>query len=265
MTTAIIGGSGFCELADFQAIEERMVATPFGSPSTVIVHGELGGQPLHFLARHGEGHSIAPHLVNYRANIHALAESGVTHVVALLAVGGIDLAYKPGSLAVPDQLIDYTWGRESTYFDGSGDSGLDPDRRVRHVEFTDPFCPDMRNAAIRSAEGAGIDIIDGGTYGVTQGPRFETAAEIRRMSRDGAHIVGMTAMPEAGLAREAGLCYLGVAMSVNYAAGVVPGAVDPVQIETAFESVIKSVTRLLPPLLDSVSTLDCNAAALISG
>ncbi len=264
MTTAIIGGSGFSELADFRVIEEQKVSTPFGSPSTVIMQGELLGQPLYFLARHGEGHSIAPHLVNYRANIHALAGLGVTHIVALLAVGGIDLAYKPGSLSVPDQLIDYTWGRESTYFDGSGGSGLDPDGRVRHAEFTNPFCSDMRRATIRSAEDAGIDIIDGGTYGVTQGPRFETAAEIRRMSSDGAHMVGMTAMPEAGLAREAGLCYLGLAMSVNFAAGVVADAIDPVQIEAAFDSAFESVTRLLPPLMASVSTLDCKAAALIS-
>ena len=264
MTTAIIGGSGFSELTDFHIVAEQQISTPYGSPSAAVVEGELFGQPLLFLARHGKGHTIAPHLVNYRANIHALRERGARRIIALLAVGGIDTSYAPGRLAVPDQLIDYTWGRECTYFDGSDRGDVDPGGKVRHAEFTVPFCAGMREAALACAAASRIDVIDGGTYGVSQGPRFETAAEISRMSRDGVHMVGMTAMPEAGLAREIGLCYLGVAMSVNYAAGVVVDAIDPDSIATAFESASSSVYGLLPSLLGAVSRLDCDPPGLIS-
>ena len=263
MTTAIIGGSGFAQLAGLQLVDEHRPATPYGSPSSVIRQGKISGQILFFLSRHGEEHSIPPHKVNYRANIHALRTLGVSHIIALLAVGGIDTAYSPGTLALPRQLIDYTWGRESTYFDGTAASGLNRDGRVLHAEFTEPFCPGMRTAAVDAARGAGIDIIDGGTYGVAQGPRFETAAEIRRMARDGAHVVGMTAMPEAGLAREAGICYLGVAMSMNFAAGVRRAAIDQETIKTAFGSASDSVYRILPELLQSVGELDCDVPDLI--
>jgi 5'-methylthioinosine phosphorylase len=263
MTTAVIGGSGFGRLVDFRISEEHSPDTPYGDPSSVVLQGDIAGHQILFLARHGDDHSIPPHRVNYRANIHALRSMGVSRIVALLAVGGIDKAYSPGTLALPDQLIDYTWGREATFFDGALESGIDLEGRVRHAEFTEPFCQSMRVAGMDVARESGIDVIDGGTYGVTQGPRFETAAEIRRMAQDGAHIVGMTAMPEAGLAREAGIGYVGVAMTVNYAAGVVPAAIDHETIDAAFKSASESVYRLLPALLRSVSDVECDVPDLI--
>jgi len=209
---AIIGGSGLTKLPGLTITHRRVVRTPYGEPSGALTFGELAGHPVVFLARHGYGHTIPPHLVNYRANIWALASEQVTHVAAVASVGGIHPEMRPGMFAVPDQIIDYTHGREHTFAEYDG-------KPVTHLDFTWPYCEAMRQRLMQALQAAGEDYLDGGTYGCTQGPRLETKAEIDRMARDGADMVGMTGMPEAYLAREIGLCYATIAVSVNWAAG----------------------------------------------
>lgn len=185
--------------------------TPFGEPSSPILSVAIGEQRIACIARHGEHHPIPPHRVNYRANLWALHQHGVRQCIALNAVGSIDAGFRPGELAVPDQLIDYTWGRTQSFYDGENSE-------VVHVDFTEPFDPVLRGRIADAARGADL-AIRSGVYGVTQGPRLETAAEIDRLERDGCTMVGMTAMPEAGLARELGVAYAVCAMAVNHAAG----------------------------------------------
>ncbi len=209
----IIGGSGLGKFPDL-VIERREVArTPYGPPSAALVFGRLAEAPVVFLARHGLGHTIPPHRINYRANMWALRDAGVDQVLAIATVGGIHADLAPGCFAVPDQLIDYTWGREMTYAEYGDES------TVAHLDFSHPYCPSLRAHCLATLEAAGERFMARGTYGVTQGPRLETPAEIERMARDGADMVGMTGMPEAYLARELDLCYATLAASVNWAAG----------------------------------------------
>jgi 5'-deoxy-5'-methylthioadenosine phosphorylase len=209
---AIIGGSGLTQLANLEVVRREVVRTPYGDASGAITLGTIRGQPVAFLARHGYGHTIPPHKVNYRANMWALAQHDVEYVVAVSSVGGIRPDLKPGTLVIPDQIIDYTYGREFTYFNGT-------DRSVVHIDFTQPYCEPLRQRLVLAAREAGEPVLEGGTYAATQGPRLETAAEIDRLERDGAAMVGMTGMPEAALAKELGLCYASIAVVVNYAAG----------------------------------------------
>ena len=209
---AIIGGSGLTRLSTLAVAHREVVRTPYGDPSGAITFGNIRGEPVAFLARHGYGHTIPPHRVNYRANMWAIAQFPVKYVVSVASVGGIRADLSPGALAVPDQIIDYTHGREFTYFHGT-------DRGVVHVDFTQPYCEALRERLLSAAEAAGEPLLAGGTYAATQGPRLESAAEITRLERDGADMVGMTGMPEAALARELGLCYATIAVVVNYAAG----------------------------------------------
>ena len=211
-TLGIIGGTGLAQVDALEVTREETVATPFGAPSAPLLHGQLGGRPCVFLARHGAGSPLAPHAINYRANLWALRGAGVGRVIAVNAVGGIGDAFAPGTVLVPVQLIDYSWGRAHSYCDGL-------DQPLRHVDFTVPYSPGLRAALIEAAARAGIEAHDGGTYAVTQGPRLETAAEIDRLSRDGCDVVGMTGMPEAALARELELEYACCAAVVNWAAG----------------------------------------------
>ena len=209
---AVIGGTGVYKLADLQDVEARELDTRFGAPSGSVRLGTLGGRRVAFLARHGEGHSVPPHQVNYRANLQALKDLGATRVLALNTVGGITDACGPRVLACPDQLIDYTWGRISTICE-------EPGSDVLHVDFGDPYTHLLRRQILSAAREANVEVLDGGCYGATQGPRLETRAEIRRMRRDGCDLVGMTGMPEAGLAREMGLEYACLAIVANWAAG----------------------------------------------
>ena len=209
---AIIGGSGLAQLANLEITRRRIVRTPYGEPSGPLTFGRIGAQEVVFLARHGYGHTLAPHEINYRANLWALHAQNVTGVVAIATVGGIAANLGAGTIAVPDQIIDYTWGRASTYFEGS-------EQPVTHVDFTYPYHEDLRQLAIASAKEAGVAVVAGGTYAAVQGPRLETKAEIDRLERDGATMVGMTGMPEAGLARELGLAYAHLCAVVNPAAG----------------------------------------------
>ncbi|MEM9313543.1 MAG: S-methyl-5'-thioinosine phosphorylase [Pseudomonadota bacterium] len=215
MITAIIGGSGLSRFSGMDIHREHAVSTPFGPTSAPIQEGRIGGcDGVLFLHRHGGGgQPIPPHLVNYRANIWALKELGATRVIAANAVGAINAQLRPGRLVIPDQLIDYTWGREHSFDDGSSGS-------LMHIDFTYPFDDDLRRQLLAAALSTAVPCDEGAVLAVVQGPRLETAAEITRMARDGCDIIGMTSMPEASLAREAGLAYATVAMIVNAAAGL---------------------------------------------
>ncbi len=217
---AVIGGTGLYQLADLQDIETHQPVTRYGALSGPVRVGTLQGRRVAFLARHGEAHSLPPHRVNYRANLAALQALGATRVLALNTVGGITERFAPRVLACPDQLIDYTWGRISTICEGDVDTGLG--HEVLHVDFGDPYTPSLRRAVVDAAAHAQVALVDGGVYGATQGPRLETRAEIARMRRDGCDLVGMTGMPEAGIARELGLDYACLAIVANWAAGAGP-------------------------------------------
>ena len=209
---AIVGGSGLAKLGILRNARRKTVRTPYGSPSARLTVGKIGKREIVFLARHGDGHTIAPHEVNYRANLWALKKAGAREVLSIATVGGIAESMAPGVLAVPHQIIDYTWGRRSTYFEGKG-------KPVEHIDFTEPYARSMRQKILAAAKACGETVGDGGVYATTQGPRLETAAEIEKLSRDGADLVGMTAMPEAGLARELNLEYAAITVVANYAAG----------------------------------------------
>lgn len=211
---AIIGGSGLYGLTDDFQVENRLKPeTPYGVLSAEIETGKFRGRPLVFLPRHGREHTVAPHKINYRANIWALHNVGVTKIIAVNAVGGIGSEYSPGRLAVPDQLIDYTSNREHCFFDGE-------DQPLKHIDFTWPYSSRLRQRIVDVAARQCIDLVDSGTYGCTNGPRLETAAEVRKIAADGCNMIGMTGMPEAALARELGLEYAAIALVVNWCAGL---------------------------------------------
>jgi 5'-methylthioinosine phosphorylase len=239
MTVAIIGGTGLTSLRGLEITHREVVHTPYGEPSGPITHGMLQGKEVIFLARHGYGHTIPPHRVNYRANIWALKHVGVDRVLAVAAVGGIAETMAPTKLVIPDQIVDYTWSRNHTFFE------VDL-THVTHIDFTYPYDDELRAKLLQAAKQAGVDAIDGGTYGATQGPRLETAAEIRRMRNDGCDIVGMTGMPEAVLARELGLAYASCSVVANWAAGVEAGAtISMEQIRDNLDMGMEQVRRLL--------------------
>jgi len=239
---AIIGGSGLTNLKNLEITRREVMRTPFGEPSAPLVFGQLGGQQTVFLARHGHGHTIPPHEVNYRANIWALKEVGVNQVIAVNAVGAITDSMVPASLVLPDQIIDYTYGRAHTFFG-------DDQKSVTHVDFTFPYCEELRQSLIVAARKAKLSLAAQGTYAATQGPRFESIAEIRRLERDGGDIVGMTGMPETSLARELGLCYACVAVVANPAAGKVAGVISLKEIERTLETGMEKVRSLLEQTL----------------
>jgi len=240
---AILGGSGLSEFQGLEGLRRETVKTAFGEASGPLVLGRIGNREVIFLARHGDGHSIPPHQVNYRANIQALKDAGASRIASVATVGGIRREYGPGTLVVPDQIIDYTWGRAATFFEGPG-------ARVTHIDFTEPYSAPLRNAILAAARACGEAIADGGCYGTTQGPRLETAAEIVRMERDGADLVGMTGMPEAALAREAGLEYAAIAVVANHAAGKGDSAhaISLGAIEMVVQQAMQRVRRILEKL-----------------
>jgi len=209
---AIIGGSGLAKLSTLEAPRRQVMRTPYGEPSGALTFGRVAGAEVVFLARHGYGHTLAPHEINYRANLWALRELKVEGVMSVATVGGIRSDMGPGTLVVPDQIIDYSHSRKATFFEGS-------EMPVIHVDFTEPYTPALRQRLLGAAAACGEAVIDGGVYACTQGPRLETAAEIERIARDGGDMVGMTGMPEAVLAREAELAYATLGVVVNHAAG----------------------------------------------
>jgi len=234
----IIGGTGLTTLEGIEITREQTVTTPWGTPSAPLIHGLLGSQEIVFLARHGHPHRVPPHQVNYRANLWALKEAGVAVIVGVNAVGGIHPERGPTRLVVPDQLIDYTWGRGHTFHEGSLEA-------VTHIDFTDPYDARVRGALCEAAAELHLQISEFGVYGATQGPRLETAAEIRRLEQDGCDLVGMTGMPEAALAAELGLRYGCLALVVNWAAGKSDHIITMEEIVAALEQGIGDVRRIL--------------------
>ncbi len=235
---AIIGGSGFTRMESLEITRREVVNTPYGEPSSPLIHGMFNGIEIIFLPRHGAGHTIPPHKINYRANIWAIKHIEADYVVGMATVGGIRDDMAPGSIAVPDQIIDYTWGRGHTFFENDL-------AQVTHIDFTEPYCNDLRKSLIKAAEAAGLEIIKNGTYGATQGPRLETAMEINRMQNDGCDIVGMTGMPEAALAMELGLCYAHCSVVANRAAGRGDSPITMEDIEANMQNGMSKIYALL--------------------
>ena len=239
---AIIGGSGLTQLEGLAVSRREHVETAYGEPSSALTFGSFAGKQLVFLARHGDAHTILPHRVNYCANLTALQLAGVSHVVAVFAVGGISEHMPPGRIIIPDQLVDYSWSRRHTLFE-------EDQNFAAHIDFTEPYCASLRVQLIAAAKISGVDVATAATYGVTQGPRLETAAEINRLENDGCHVVGMTGMPEAAIARELGLCYAAIAVSVNHAAGRGDGPIEIPEIEANLSEGMVTVRKVLSQLL----------------
>jgi len=241
---AIIGGSGLSQLRGLEIVRREVVRTPYGEPSCPVMIGRLKGRLTAFLARHGQGHTIAPHEINYRANLWALKKQGAESVVSVAAVGGIASDFAPGTLVVPHQIIDYTWGRKHTFFEGEAP--------VTHIDFTEPFSSELREEVLAAALECREPMRDRGVYAITQGPRLETAAEIDRLERDGATLVGMTGMPEAALARELEIPYAAIAVVANFAAGRGDSRVriDLVNIDQVLRDGMARVARIMEKLVE---------------
>lgn len=244
---AIIGGTGMAQLECLEISRRQVITTPYGEPSGPLTFGKINNNTVVFLARHGHGHTIPPHEVNYRANLWALQSLNLSRVIAVASVGGIRADLTPGTVAIPDQIIDYTYGRRYTYFDNV-------DRGVTYIDFTEPYCQLARKRLLEAAQRANEKVIDGGVYGATQGPRLETAAEINRLERDGVDMVGMTGMPEAALAKELGLCYATIAVVANYAAGRKTSA-HAISLEDA-HAVLEKAMAGVRNILESVVQFD---------
>lgn len=241
---AVIGGTGMNQWPGLEVLHQHHPSTPYGETSAPVTYGRIEGIEVAFLPRHGVGHKFPPHRINYRANLWALKEDGVRTVIAIAAVGGIARNLPPAAVAVPQDLIDYTWGREHTYHDG----GQMP---LKHADFSAPYAPALRQALLVGARKARVKLVDGGVMGVTPGPRLESPAEIRRLKRDGCTMVGMTGMPEAALARELDLDYAALAVSVNWAAGLGSGDIHG-EIERSLADGMKKVRAVLAKTLPTL-------------
>jgi 5'-methylthioinosine phosphorylase len=240
MKLAVIGGSGLRAVDGLKALRGRCLQTAYGAPSAPIFAGTVAGQSLYFLSRHGADRHLPPHVVNYRANIAALADLGVSHIVTVNIVGGIHQGMGPASWVVPDQLIDYTWGREHSFYDGSH-------ALIEHVEFDPPYDETLSLQLVGAAVSSGLCVQHRATYGCTQGPRLETAAEIQRLARDGCDLVGMTAMPEAVLARERAIPYASLCLVVNWAAGIGGQGISVAQMQAVIDT---EMPRALPVIAE---------------
>jgi len=247
MKLAIVGGTGLTSLENLEIIRSEMMSTPFGDTSSPFNFGRLGKKSVIFLARHGQTHNIPPHKVNYRANLWALNEIGVDTIIAVNAVGGIRDDMIPGSIVLPDQIIDYTTSRNNTFFE-------EDLSQVTHIDFSYPYSSELRNSIMDSAKNSHIDIIDGGVYAATEGPRLETAAEIQRLKRDACDIVGMTGMPEAALARELELEYASICVNANWAAGLSDELITMQAIEQNLLNGMEQVRHLITEILITTSS-----------
>ncbi len=239
---AIIGGTGLSQMQGLSINATENLDTPFGTPSAPYVLGSINGKEIVFLARHGNPHTIPPHKINYRANIWGLKQLGVSEIIAVAAVGGITSEMAPAHIAIPDQIIDYSYGREHTFF-------ADDLENVTHIDFTFPYTQTLRSRLIKAAAQQNIVITETGTYGSTQGPRLESSAEIIRMERDGCDLVGMTGMPEAALAKELNIDYATIAVVANWAAGKSEGEISMDEIELHVKNGMLNVTKLLSAFL----------------
>jgi 5'-methylthioinosine phosphorylase len=238
----VIGGTGLNRLPGLEIVQEHAVATPYGEVSHGVSEGRFGSHRLFFLARHGVPHRLPPHRINYRANLWALKELGASRILAMNAVGGIQTTMRPGQLVIPDQLVDYTWDREHTYFDGETQD-------LRHIDFTEPYDRQLRLLLIEAATNLNLDFLPAGTYAATQGPRLETAAEVKRLRQDGCDVVGMTGMPEAALAAELGVPYASICMVVNPAAGISEIPITMSAIDSILEREAAIIVELLSEFL----------------
>lgn len=239
---AIVGGTGLYQFPGLENVTRRSVDTPYGAASAPVVCGEIGGRPVAFLARHGEGHSVPPHRVNYRANLWALHSLGARRVIGVNAVGGIRDDMGPRVVVIPDQVIDYTHGRITSFCDADG-------AEVKHIDFSEPYTASLRQSLLTAAASAGVAVVDGGCYGATQGPRLETRAEIARLRRDGCDLVGMTGMPEAALARELELDYACIALIANWAAGC--GDEAEISLDEIFAN-LREATAMVPRIVTAL-------------
>jgi 5'-methylthioadenosine phosphorylase len=241
----VFGGSGFT--AFLEGVEHREIATPFGSPAAPLAIGHTGDRRVVFLPRHGESHQYAPHLVPAKANLWAMRSLGVRQVIGPCAAGSLRAEIAPGDFVVLDQLVDRTWGRPDTYYDAG---------HAHHVSFADPYCPELGPLATAAANRLGIGVHDGGTVVVVQGPRFSTRAESRFYRSAGWDVINMTQYPEAYLARELGLCYLGIALITDYDTGVEDDPdVTPVTHEQVFSFMDDNIHHVRQLLMDLVPTL----------
>ena len=242
---AIIGGTGLASFPGLKIIRKEVVRTPFGTPSGPLTYGEYCGKTIVFLPRHGSRHTIPPHMINYRANIWALHDKEVKRIVSVAAVGGINPEIYPARIVVPDQIVDYTYGRQHTFFEKDLS-------HVRHIDFSQPYNQELRTHLIKAAQQADIDVFDRGVYGCTQGPRLETSAEINKLERDGCDVVGMTGMPEAALARELEIAYAHCNICVNWAAGRGEELITIESIKECTEQGMEKVRSLLSKLMELV-------------
>jgi len=242
--TAIIGGTGLTQYPGLEIDREELIDTPLGAPSAPLVFASLHGQPVVFIARHGHPHKFPPNKINYRANMLALQQVGVTHIIAVNAVGGITPAMGAEAICIPDQIIDYTFGRDDTYFDGVY-------KPLDHVDFSYPYDGALSEKLFAAANSIKEKVQMGGVYAATQGPRLETVAEILRLEKDGCHVVGMTGMPEAVLARELNIPYACIALVVNPAAGKSEGVITMDDIYLALEHGVSKVQKIITAYLCS--------------
>ncbi|MEW6001427.1 MAG: S-methyl-5'-thioadenosine phosphorylase [Nitrospirota bacterium] len=236
----VIGGSGLYEVKEVVIKEVKNISTPFGDPSDSYRIGELSGKKIVFLPRHGSPHHIPPHKINYRANIWGFKEVGAQRVISINSVGGISREMKPGTMSIPDQIIDMTGKRESTFYDSN---------EVVHIDFTEPFCPELKKSIFMAAERSGLKLKKSGTYVCIDGPRLETRSEIKFFSSIGADVVGMTLMPEASLAREAELCFASISVITNYAAGITEKRLTTKEVIEMMKEVAGQINRLLGEIL----------------
>lgn len=241
----VIGGSGLYEIKGLTIKKRKKITTPFGRPSDVYIIGQIENKEVIFLPRHGGIHNLPPHAINYRANIWGFKKLGVQRIISVSAVGSIKKGLRPGDIVVLDQIIDMTKNRKLTFYDGQDG--------VVHIDFTEPYCPEMRQAILKAGKLARIPLKKGGTYVAVEGPRLETAAEIKAFDTLGADVVGMTGMPETSLARELEICYLGISVVANYAAGISKRKLTTTEVlETMkastgkIKQLLKETLRLLP-------------------
>ena len=235
---AVIGGTALQAVNGLKILDQVAIKTPYGDPSSEIVIGQLAGTEVVFVARHGQDHSIAPHKINYRANIWSLQSLKVESIIGIASVGGITEAYQPATLAVPDQLVDYSHGRVSTFHEQQ--FSID-----KHIDFTEPYDAGVRKSLVVAAERAKLPIEVSATMAVTQGPRLETAAEINRLKQDGCDLVGMTGMPEAVLARELDIPYASLAVIVNWAAGISDAEISIQDIQSVLKEASRKIEKLV--------------------
>jgi 5'-methylthioadenosine phosphorylase len=251
---AIIGGTGVYDPGILNDIQEEIVATPFGKVRALI--GKYQDREVVFVPRHGEKHSVPPHKINYRANIWSLRELGVERVIATAAVGSLNSDMKPTDLVMVDQFLDFTRGREQSFYEG-GETG------VFHVDVTNPYCRELRQVLFRNAKDLGMNVHFNGTYICTEGPRFETAAEIRMYRLLRGDVVGMTSVPEVVLARELGICYATIGMVTNYAAGISP---TPLTHSEVIEVMAQNMANLRKLIMGSITMMQphrCNECAAV--